>query len=328
VTETARRLNNVAKKLTLSVAIGVMVVLGICTVFKSFVLQGVEGVRKIDFHDVVTADDIDETDGGDQRPTLRIAAGAMVSPKKTRQLYDDLLRLIANRVQQRALLAQRKTYAEINDMIERRKVDLAFVCSAPYVAGNAKFGMEILAVPVMYGQKVYHSYIITHRDSSLNSFDDLRGKVFAFTDPQSNTGCLVPKYMLTKRGETHQSFFSEFYYTYSHDNSIRTVAEGMADGAAVDSLIWEYLQATDSTYTAHTKIIAKSPPYGIPPVVVHPDLDPDLKRQLKHVFLHLHEDAEARRILDTLRIDRFEEGDDSAYDCIREMQRLFVQNSE
>jgi phosphonate transport system substrate-binding protein len=193
------------------------------------------------------------------------------------------------------------------------------------VDGKAKFGMEMLAVPIMYGQDVYHSYIVVHRDSPLDSFDDLREKVFAFTDPRSNSGCLVPKYMLARRGETPQSYFGECYYTYSHDNSIRAVAEGMADGAAVDSLIWEYLRETDPACTARTRIVEKSPPYGIPPVIVHPDLDPDLKRRLKQVFLTLHEDEEARTILGALRIDRFEEGDDAAYDSIRAMRRLVAQ---
>ena len=278
----------------------------------------------IDFGDVAAAPGAAQAPTENERPTLRFAVGAMVSPKKTRQLYDDLLRLVADRMQRRALLAQRKTYAQINDMVEREEVDVAFVCSSPYVSGKAKFGMELLAVPIMYGRNTYHSYIIVHRDSSLDSFDDLKGRLFAFTDPGSNTGCLVPKYMLLRRGETAQSFFAETYYTYSHDNSIRAVAEGMADGAAVDSLIWDYLQSTDPTYTARTKIVEKSPPYGIPPIVVHPDSAPDLKRQLRRVFLTLHEDEEARSILGTLRIDRFEESDDAAYDSIREMQRLIT----
>jgi phosphonate transport system substrate-binding protein len=305
--------------------IGAMAILAIFATLRSLGIRSGEGAMKVDFRDVVAVDDVPEPGANKTAPTLRIAAGAMVSPRKTREQYDDLLRLIANRLQRRPLLAQRKTYAEVNHMVEHGEVDVAFVCSAPYVEGKARFGMELLVVPVTCGQKVYHSYILAHRDSPLDSFDDMRGRVFAFTDPGSNSGCLVPKYMLARRGETPESFFSESYYTYSHDNSIRAVAEGMADGAAVDSLIWEYLQETDPTWTARTKIVEKSPPYGIPPVVVHPHLDPDLKHRLKQVFLTLHEDEEARGLLRTLRIDRFEEADDAAYDSIREMRRLIGQ---
>ncbi len=179
---------------------------------------------------------------------------------------------------------------------------MALVCTAPYVMGKATFGMELLVAPVTQGRKVYHAYILAHQESPARSFDDLQGKVFAFTDPDSNTGCLVPTYMLNERAETAQSFFADYFYTYSHDNAIKAVAERLADGAAVDSLVWEYLADTDPTHTSQTKIIERSPPYGIPPVVVHPDLDRDLKDHLKAAFLTLHADREARELLRTLRI--------------------------
>lgn len=251
---------------------------------------------------------------------LHIAVGAMISPKSTAEYYRELLILLGDRVGQEVEFAQKKTYAEVNDMVERREVDLAFVCSGPYVVGHDLFDMEILVVPQVHGKTEYHSYFIAHRDSSLGSLEDLRGKRFAFTDPHSNTGCLVPRYVLAQKGETPESFFGEFFYTYSHDNSIKAVAEGLADGAAVDHLIWEFMNQVDPEFTAATKIIAKSEPYGIPPVVVHPDLDPGLKTRFRETLLSIHEDPEAASILSLLQIERFRVGNDSDYDSVRRMQ--------
>ena len=121
-------------------------------------------------------------------------------------------------------------------------------------------------------------------------------------------------------GYTAEAFFGETFFSRSHDNSIRAVAEGLADGAAVDQLIWDFMDITDSTYTSRTKIIEKSPPYGIPPVVVHPDLDDDLKRGLQAALLTLHEDKQASILLRQLQIDRFEAGDDTMYESVRQMQ--------
>jgi phosphonate transport system substrate-binding protein len=174
----------------------------------------------------------------DQRPPLTIAVGAMLSPDTTRVYYEELLGLIAARMGRRPVFAQRRTYAEVNDMVRKRDVDLAFVCAGPYTEGKRDCCMEMLVVPVANGKTVYHSYIIVPKSSNAGSLADLRGKKFAFTDPQSNTGALVPTYMLARRGETPKSFFDEFFYSHSHDNSIRAVANGQADGAAVDSLIW------------------------------------------------------------------------------------------
>lgn len=245
----------------------------------------------------------------------------MISPETTRVYYEDLLKLIAGKMNRRAEFAQRRTYAEVNDLVRKKEVDLAFVCAGPYTEGKKAFGMEMLVVPVANGKTVYHSYIIVGKSAPIKSLHDLRGKKFAFTDPQSNTGSLVPTYMLAKKGETPQSFFREVFYSNGHDNSIRAVANGQADGAAVDSLIWEFMNRVEPELTGKTRIIEKSPPYGIPPVVVSAGLDPAVKRRLKEIFLTLHEDRDAAPLLAKLQIDRFVEGSDAMYDTVREMSR-------
>ncbi|MBN2528931.1 MAG: phosphate/phosphite/phosphonate ABC transporter substrate-binding protein [Deltaproteobacteria bacterium] len=255
----------------------------------------------------------------DQRPVLRVAIGAMISPRITKQYYADLLKWVGDKVGRRTIMVQRKTYAEVNALIEQKEIDLAFVCSGPYIQGKEKFGLELAAVPVVGGKKVYYSYIIVNAQSDIKTFDDLRGKRFAFTDPDSNTGCLVPKYMLARRQLTPKTFFKETFFTYSHDNAIKAVSDGLADGAAVDSLIWEFMRATAPAAVEKTVVILKSPPYGIPPLVVHPSLDPTLKAQLKSVLFSLHKDSQARRFLKQVRIDRFEEGSDALYETVRQM---------
>jgi phosphonate transport system substrate-binding protein len=251
---------------------------------------------------------------------LRIAVAAMISPKETENSYFDLLRLIGQHVGRQVVFVQRKTYAEVNELLERREIDMAFVCSGPYVDGHERFGMEMLAVPIVHGGAVYHSYFIVRRDGPIKNLEGLRGRRFAFVDPDSNTGYLVPAYVLSRRGETPRSFFSETFFTHSHDNSIKAVADNLADGAAVDSLIWEYINATKPADTARTRIIDKSPPYGIPPVVVHPALDPELKQKLREILLHLHEDPQARPLLANIQIERFTAGNDAMYDSVRQMQ--------
>lgn len=297
----------------LAVALVVVVAVGL-----GLVLFNRAHAPQVDFANVYLPREA--TPAAADQPVLRVAVSAMISPSITKQYYEELLKLIGTKVGRRVEFTQRKSYAEVNDMVERREVDIAFVCSGAYVLGHEKFGMEILTVPVVDGGKVYYSYIIAAKAATVASFDDLKGKKFAFTDPDSNTGCLVPRFMLAQRGVKPEVFFSETFYTHSHDNSVKAVATREADGAAVDSLIWEFMNATDPTFTSQTKIVFKSPPYGIPPVVVHPDLDAALKQNLKRLFLTLHTDAATRPLLQRLRIERFEEDGDGMYQTVREMQ--------
>jgi len=252
---------------------------------------------------------------------LRFAVGGMITPKEGFIYYKELFDYLGKKMGRPVEFVDREKYDEINRMVRDEQLDVAFVCGGPYVDGHDEFGMELLAAPQAYGKTVYYSYIIVAKDSPLKSFADLRGKTFAFADPLSNSGKLVPEYMLAKMGQTPDTFFKKTIYTYAHDKSIKAVAQGVVDGAAVDSLIWEYAARVNPEFTSRTKIIVKSPPYGIPPVVVRKGLSAPLKKELRALLLNAHQDKEGRELLSKMMIDRFVLIDDSAYDTIREMKK-------
>ncbi len=251
---------------------------------------------------------------------LKIAVGAIISPAKSLTFYEDIFDYIGEKLGRGVEMVQRKTYAEVNFLLKERRIDAAFVCSRPYVEGHRDFGMELLCVPVCFGKTEYCSYFIVHKDSTIQNLEDLRGKLFAFSDPLSNTGMLIPTYTLAKMGETPELFFRKYIFTYSHDNSIRSVAEKFVDGAAVDSLIWEYLSVREPQLTAQTRIILKSPLCAIPPVVISPGIDSELKEKLRSAFLNMHNDPRGRKILKRVLIDQFTVVEDGAYDSIRQME--------
>jgi phosphonate transport system substrate-binding protein len=251
---------------------------------------------------------------------VRIAVGGMITPKEGMGYYRDFLRYIEEKIGINVEYVDREGYAEINEMLKNRQLEAAFVCSGPYVDGHRQFGLELLAAPQAYGKTVYYSYIIVAKDSPVGSFAALRGKRFAFTDPLSNTGKLVPTYMLSRMRETPETFFKEFIYTKAHDKSIKAVAQGIVDAAAVDSLIWEYLNAANQEHVVRTRILQKSPSYAIPPIAVPRELDPGLKAKMRHAVLNAHTDPKGREILKKMKIDKFVIIDDMAYDSVREMQ--------
>jgi phosphonate transport system substrate-binding protein len=266
-------------------------------------------------------------EGSTGRPSLKVAVGAMVSPKETFVHYRELLDYLATRLAVDVELVQRKTYGEVNELIGEGKIDLAFICSGPYATGREKYGFEMLAVPEVQGSHFYHSYLIVGKGASFERIADLRGRVFAFTDPDSHTGKLVPTSWLAEIGERPETFFGKVVYTYSHDNSILAVSRGLVDGAAVDGLIWEFYQQKSPALTSETRVIRKSDLYGIPPVVASRTLAPATKEPLKGLLLSMHENADGKRILEELMIDRFVAPREEWYDSIRQLERT-VGNSQ
>ncbi|HMN15886.1 MAG TPA: PhnD/SsuA/transferrin family substrate-binding protein, partial [Bellilinea sp.] len=170
---------------------------------------------------------------------LRIAIAAVLSPQGTLESYQPLLDYMGEQLNRPIQLIQRRTYQEVNILIEQGEVDVAFVCTGAYVAGSRDFGMELLAVPQVNGETVYHSYLIVAASSAADDLMDLRGATFAFTDPMSMTGFFYPSSLVRTLGNEPETFFSRIFFTYSHDKAINAVASGVADAAAVDSLVYD-----------------------------------------------------------------------------------------
>lgn len=258
---------------------------------------------------------------------IRLGIGSMITPKEGYIYYRRLADYLEKKLETPVMIVDRGTYQEFNELLADGGLDLAFVCGGPYVLGRDTFQLDLLVVPeTLAGETVYYSYLIVPRESPARTLEDLRGRKFAFTDPHSNTGWMVPSYMLARLGETAEGFFGEVVYTYAHDKSVQAVAGQRVAGAAVDSLIYDYLAAANPELVAKTKILAVSEPYGIPPVVVRPDLPAEQVAKLRDVLLKMHMDPEGASILKGMLIGRFVAAADAAYDSIREIER-FIRKS-
>ncbi|MGW8195297.1 MAG: phosphate/phosphite/phosphonate ABC transporter substrate-binding protein, partial [Desulforhopalus sp.] len=253
---------------------------------------------------------------------------SMITPVSTVRYYQQIVEYLGAKLGVRTEMIHRTTYDEIDTLLEQGLVDVAFICSAPYVMDKAKFGVELLVAPLVKGKPFYQSNIIVHKDSQIKTVDELQGQAFVFVDPKSNTGRLYPAYFLAKRHQTPENFFSSYLYSYSHNKSVEMVAKNKVDGAAVDSIVYDYMRATDSPYAKETKVIHRSPQFGIPPVVAPPNLSPLLKSAIREVFLDMHNDRDGKRILEAMKIDKFTIVPDSNYDSIRAMEAFMVNNKK
>jgi phosphonate transport system substrate-binding protein len=252
---------------------------------------------------------------------FKIGIGSIMSAEETAVHYHELLQYIAEKLGRKIKLVQRRTYGEINRLIADGRIDLAFICSGPYAGGKEKFNFEALAIPSVRGSHLYQSYLIVKNNGPIQTLADLRGKVFAFTDKDSNTGKLVPTYWLELAGQSPEAFFGKIIYTHSHDNSIMTVAKSLVDGAAVSGQVWEYYHRRNPVFTGKTRIIRKSESFGNPPVVAASHLPSDLKKRMRTLLWDMHKDPQGKKILDKLMIDRFIAPIEGSYDPILVMLR-------
>jgi phosphonate transport system substrate-binding protein len=281
--------------------------------------QTPRNVKEIDFNNTAplesSATDLDKG------RKLRVAVSAILSPKETYNSYTDIFKYLSSRIGRDIEFHQRKTYQEVNQMLESGQLDFAFICSGAYIDLTPEKGVELLCVPITQGKPLYQAYVIVPANSSAKKFEDLKGSSFAFTDPLSNTGYLYVLYRLSQLNQTVDGFFSSTLFTNGHDISIQMVAKGLLDGATIDGLVYDYLSTKDPQRVNGIRIIEKSQYFGIPPIVISSHLDPELKSRIQDVFLNIHKDPQGKKLIKSLLIDRFEIGNDSNYNEIREMRK-------
>lgn len=265
-----------------------------------------------------------------EKPIIVAMTAAFVSEKGT-DIYAKISDYLEKKVGVETSFLTGLSYSTVNAMVEAGATDIAFVCGYPYILahdGKEVSSMELLAAPIMdsdlyEGKPVYYSYIVVHKDSDAESFEDLKGQRFVYNDKMSNSGYNMPRAKLVEMGEI-DGYFSEILHSGSHEESMRWVAEGKADASAIDSLVLDYAKNTGESYIQNIKIIEKLGPAGIPPVVrsfgvsdVHAD-------KIQNALLHMHEDPEGKAILKEAFVKKFVAVEDSLFDDVRTWHQMAV----
>jgi phosphonate transport system substrate-binding protein len=217
---------------------------------------------------------------------------------------------------------QRDSYRETMDLLHQGKLDFAWLCDYPFV--YLKDLVRLLAVPLNQGRPYYRSYLIVGADDAKRqSMSDLKGSIFAFADPYSNTGYLAPRFRIRELGGDPATFFRKTFFTWSHRKVVEAVVKGFADGGAVDSFVWESLNKLKPELTRRTRIIERSPEFGFPPIAAHRSVSPEDFERMRRVLLEMPNDPAGKRLLDRLNIDGFIVGDRKLYDSVATMMHAF-----
>lgn len=212
---------------------------------------------------------------------------------------------------------QRASYREITERLLANRLHLAWLCGYPYVRHKRK--LHLLAVPRYQNAPYYRSYLITPSDDTrTRSYADLRDRVFAFSDPDSNSGWLVPQTSIKRLGHDPARFFRKTFFTWSHRSVIEACAVGLAHGGAVDGYIWDTLARQHPELTSATRVVWRSEPYGFPPIVAAPGVSPAQRRALREALLGMESDGAGRRLLARLNLDGFVEGAPGLFDGIEQ----------
>lgn len=231
---------------------------------------------------------------------------------------DTWSRYLSEAMDQPVRFVQRRSYHEITRALLNGELDFAWICGYPFVVHRDR--LQLVSVPLNRQQPLYRSYLIVPADDAdTSSITDLADTVFAYSDPDSNSGHLVPNYQLAQAGLDSDRFFRRTFFTWSHQDVIRAVAEGVAQGGAVDGYVWDTLTQLDSSLTARTRVAWRSPEFGFPPVVARAGQNPIMVERMHRALLNMANHPTGRVVLEQLNLDGFSTEEPRLFDSIARM---------
>lgn len=197
-----------------------------------------------------------------------------------------------------------ESYNALIEAMRAGHLEVVYVGGSQYLK-MLDLGMDV--VPLVLnkdtsGRTYYKSCIISQSDSGIETFDDLKGKTFAFVSPTSTSGGVAPTYMLLKNGIDPESDFENKIYAGKHDASFLAVKNGKVDAGAVgDFYFWrwddrgilemeEYDEANDKLINSEIQIVGCQ---KVPntPMVTLAEFGDEFIENIREAFLTLPEES-------------------------------------
>ncbi len=237
------------------------------------------------------------------------------------ELLSMLEKYLTQKLERQVRLVKRRTYQEITAMLLSGQLDAAWICDDPYVQYRDK--LALLAVPLYHHKPLYQTYVVVNSTSNAQSFDDIRGTVHAFSDPDSTSGYLITRYLLAIRQTTPAAFFRNSFFTYGHRNVIRAVASGLAESGSIDGYVWDVMSEREPELIKKTRIVYRSEWLGFPPVVgLQAMRGTPVSTAFAAALLGMSAAPLGREILGVLALDGFTPGTPDMYESTLDKWRV------
>jgi len=209
------------------------------------------------------------------------------------------------------------------EALKFKKAELGHLGPKSYVeaATNNYANVEPVAqLQLANGSLGYRSCLIVHADSDIFSPEDMAGKTFAFNDPNSTSGYLVPSaFFMIELGVDPKKHFSKVTFSGSHEASILAVAAKKVEIASTNLPDLQQLTRENKVARGALRVIWVSKLIPNDPIVVRKDLPASFKSAIQESLTTMRaRNPEAFKEIGAW-LGGFVPADDAKYQVIREL---------
>ena len=214
-------------------------------------------------------------------------------------------------------------YRSTIEALKFKKAEIGHLGPKSYVeaSNNNYANVEPIAqLQLANGSLGYRSCLIVHADSDLFSPEDMAGKTFAFNDPNSTSGYLVPSaFFMTEMGVDPKKYFSKVTFSGSHEASILAVANKKAEIASTNLPDLQQLTREGKVPRGALRVIWVSKLIPNDPIVVRKDMPASLRSAITESLTTMKaRHPEAFKDIGAW-VGNFVPADDGKYQVIREL---------
>jgi phosphonate transport system substrate-binding protein len=261
----------------------------------------------------------------------------IISTEATQNLKQDWQPLIDDMSRQTGLKVTAffaPDYAGIIEGMRFNKVQLGWFGNKSAMEAVDRAGGEVFAQMVNAdGTQGYYSHLIVHKDSPLNTLDDVikNGKSLSFGngDPNSTSGFLVPSYYAFAQNKVDAKSLFKVIRSANHETNALAVANKQVDVATNNSENMDKIKERAPEKFKEIKIVWTSPLIPLDPLVMRKDMPEATKEKLKKFFYNYAKtDAREKEIaMKISKLSGFRESSDKQLIPIRQLD-LFGQRNK
>ena len=208
------------------------------------------------------------------------------------------------------------------------RAHIAWYGGKTYIKAAEIANAEAFAAGVRPGETNanYYTYFVVKKESDLELFEDVAGKVLALNTIGSTSGDLIPQVELSKinLSTTNKDHFKKVYYAGSHDACLLSVLNEQADVCGVSSRNFE-ARLKDNTFSMEqVRIIHKSSPVPPPPLAYSKNIPLEDRNKIKKAVLDAHNHGTIGGYGGEM--SHYIEVNDSDYNVLRDVVKLLKKN--
>jgi len=213
-------------------------------------------------------------------------------------------------------------YAGIIKALAYKQVDFARLGPKSYIEAKEMSDVDILVCEVNEdGEAGYYGAVVSKKGSGIDTIEQAKGRIFAFTDPNSTSGYLIPSVLFARdfKIDDLKTYFKEIRFSGSHRASRVALKEGTIDVAAISTTQIYRLENEGIGSRDDFNILWKSELIPSDPICARKDLPENLKKAFLNAMLSFNEDKEG---LKKMQMGGYQIAYDKTYNVIRELDRI------